>query len=32
MESAHNWNPVKLEGTFQKEPRATPDKITVKLG
>lgn len=31
MRSVPNSNPVKLEGTFGKEPHV-PDKITVKLG
>lgn len=32
MKSAQNQNPVKLEGTFEKEPLTVPVKIPVKLG
>lgn len=32
MKSVPNSNPVRLEGTFGKEPHADPDKTIVKLG
>lgn len=31
MKSVPNSNPVKLEGTFGKQPHVDPDKIIVKL-